>query len=614
MVTQEHIDTVLTESTLDVLDASVGIYWREPVEGQNVTDIDIARSQSRAFSWARDVVIPAETRVQPDRETRTRLSELYYQNRYLPLPMVQREHPFKERYLGIHICTIQGLLLFANESRTIAQRTGLVNQAINMACIITVHSRQDESINSIMKAYLARLFRCCFIYDFTLSAIEGGLALINDEGTAVYMFEAGDLGPEDEACSGQHMLHCVLGVVPLQRLGAAGQVFVQNVPHLYKPDATTENLESIHALAVQLGFTRLTITTTTSSGSDSAVDRPSQPSLPEESPRFIITNFEQISRGLIGGLMDLTVVFDQVLELPVFLLDLLGLSPTKDALVLKITDPSSTYTVGIHDNGVQLLELELVWLMSRGYSPRPSSTAIYSPSPSSPMPLFVTPGRNLDAFLDTYGPFIRILNTNDKFKSTCFDTLSKATLRQDVLVGFPLNSESSTVPNMLEGMGRVQVVIFQGELNMETWIAQVLESLTSSSPLIVLDRVEDFHRIAPGHDETSLGWLKFRQDIQALNAFHLEVIAELVKATNHDLETTVIQLVERSQEKQRVLSMNKSSSRDATMIKDLMVRQSGYAHLLVSYQTNVTMDQVQETQEKLYKRGIHWCLFTMSDL
>ncbi|KAF9119998.1 hypothetical protein BGX30_003431 [Mortierella sp. GBA39] len=214
MVTQEHIDTVLTESTLDAL---VGIYCREPVEGQNVADNNIARPQSRTFSWARDVAMPAETRLLPDREARTRLSELYYQNRYLPLPMVQRErlvyeenirishcmflcnavyyYPFKERYLGTHICTIQGLLLFANGNRTIAQRTGLVNQAINMACTIGVHSRQDESINSIMKAYLARLFPCCFIYDVTLSAIEEGFALIKDEDIAVYIFEAGDLGP-----------------------------------------------------------------------------------------------------------------------------------------------------------------------------------------------------------------------------------------------------------------------------------------------------------------------------------------------------------------------------------------------------------------------------------
>ncbi|KAF9538418.1 hypothetical protein EC957_006765 [Mortierella hygrophila] len=82
-----------------------------------------------------------------------------------------------------------------------------------------------------------------------------------------------------------------------------------------------------------------------------------------------------------------------------------------------------------------------------------------------------------------------------------------------------------------------------------------------------------------------------------------------------ELQTSVIQLVERCREKQRVLSLDGLSSRDAVMLTDLMVRQSGDAHLLVSlYQTNVTVDQIQETQEKLYKRGIHWCLFTLSDL
>lgn len=80
-----------------------------------------------------------------------------------------------------------------------------------MARTIGIHTRQDESINSIMKAYLARVFWCCFIYDSTLSAIGGGPALINNEDVTVDMFEAGDLGSEGDTCSDQYMLHSVRG-------------------------------------------------------------------------------------------------------------------------------------------------------------------------------------------------------------------------------------------------------------------------------------------------------------------------------------------------------------------------------------------------------------------
>ncbi|OAQ31656.1 hypothetical protein K457DRAFT_135822 [Linnemannia elongata AG-77] len=94
-------------------------------------------------------------------------------------------------------------------------------------------------------------------------------------------------------------------------------------------------------------------------------------------------------------------------------------------------------------------------------------------------------------------------------------SLSKATLRQAVLVGSPLNDEAGmTVLSMLESLGPVQIVIFQDELDMETWIAQVQESVPSSSSLTVLDRIEDFRRIIPGYDETSLGWLRSRQVTQ----------------------------------------------------------------------------------------------------
>ncbi|KAF9547755.1 hypothetical protein EC957_007920 [Mortierella hygrophila] len=203
----------------------------------------------------------------------------------------------------------------------------------------------------------------------------------------------------------------------------------------------------------------------------------------------------------------------QVLDLPAFLLDLLHLLAIKDILVLKTTDPSSNYTVGIHDNGVQPLELEAGLAdVSRVLSTAKSDSDLES--------IAIT-----DLNLELAG--------KDKIKSTCFDTLSKATLHQAVLVGSLLNNEAGTVVlNMLESMGRVHVVIFQDELDMETWIAQILKSLTSSSSLTALDQIEDLRKIFPGHDKTSLG----RQAIQALNAFHLEVIAELIKASNQDVQ------------------------------------------------------------------------------
>ncbi|KAG0292399.1 hypothetical protein BGZ96_004146 [Linnemannia gamsii] len=105
----------------------------------------------------------------------------------------------------------------------------------------------------------------------------------------------------------------------------------------------------------------------------------------------------------------------------------------------------------------------------------------------------------------------------------------------------------------------------------------------------------------------SIDWLTLRTISFRGSDFKLGQLVEL--------ETAVIRTVERCREKQRVLKMNGLSSRDLAMVQDLIVRQGGDAHLLVSlYQTQVTMSQIEETQERLYKRGIHWCLFTMSDL
>ncbi|KAF9128183.1 hypothetical protein BG015_004392 [Linnemannia schmuckeri] len=106
---------------------------------------------------------------------------------------------------------------------------------------------------------------------------------------------------------------------------------------------------------------------------------------------------------------------------------------------------------------------------------------------------------------------------------------------------------------------------------------------------------------------TTIDWLTLRYISFRGSDFKLGQLVEL--------EKVVTQMVERCREKQRVLSMNGLTSKDAAMVRDLMVRQGGGAHLLVSlYQTSVTMTQIQETQERLYKREIHWCLFTLSDL
>lgn len=157
-------------------------------------------------------------------------------------------------------------------------------------------------------------------------------------------------------------------------------------------------------------------------------------------------------------------------------------------------------------------------------------------------------GRNLDSFLDRFGPFVRNLNANDKFGpdtiSTLYGsidrkgsaqltnvtislgtldkqsaqrlqymlTLSKTTLQQVVLVGSPPDSNvSEVVVDTLESLEVSQVVLLNDEWNMGAWITQVQESLPSSSTLTVLDQYEDLRRIVPGYDDTSLDWLKDRQ-------------------------------------------------------------------------------------------------------
>ncbi|KAG0216567.1 hypothetical protein BGX33_012506 [Mortierella sp. NVP41] len=154
-----------------------------------------------------------------------------------------------------------------------------------------------------------------------------------------------------------------------------------------------------------------------------------------------------------------------------------------------------------------------------------------------------TYGSGLDSVLLNYGPFIRILNTNDKLGSHIIGFMgdsigreghsqltditivlsdldkensialqstlqsSKATLRQLVLVGRPLDDDVSQVLlSTLEKLEVNRVILFNDGSDMERWTGQMLESLPSSTSLTVLDQVDDLRRIVPGHDETSLTW------------------------------------------------------------------------------------------------------------
>lgn len=157
-------------------------------------------------------------------------------------------------------------------------------------------------------------------------------------------------------------------------------------------------------------------------------------------------------------------------------------------------------------------------------------------------------GPGHDAFLDEYGLFIRTLNTNDKFGTSAIDALyhsirrkrssqlrnvtisvgdldpkgaitvskilkfSNATLTQLVLIGSSVDSQvSKTVAEVLKSLSSVQVVQFDDGSNMEQWIDQVQDSLPEDNSLTVLDRVDDLRKVAPGHDDTSLDWLRVRQ-------------------------------------------------------------------------------------------------------
>ncbi|KAF9146644.1 hypothetical protein BGX30_011836 [Mortierella sp. GBA39] len=106
---------------------------------------------------------------------------------------------------------------------------------------------------------------------------------------------------------------------------------------------------------------------------------------------------------------------------------------------------------------------------------------------------------------------------------------------------------------------------------------------------------------------TSIDWLTIRRVSFRGSDFKN---GNLVK-----LETEVIRLVMQCRDKQRVLSKNGLSDEDAAMVQGLKARQGGDAPLLVSlYHTDVTIDQILETRERLHKQGIRWCIFPMNDI
>ncbi|KAF9152264.1 hypothetical protein BG015_005544 [Linnemannia schmuckeri] len=406
-------------------------------------------------------------------------------------------------------------------------------------------------------------------------------------------------------------------------------------------DAPMRDLESIRALAKSLCFSNLTITITNTTQPHSTHKPPFQSPLLGEFSGSPPNNIQRISRALLGGLKNLSIVSNEALDISAFLRNPQDRPLTEGGLIVTINKPSSMCTVDLYDGNIHLLELEasladvsrmistqtlhgnlqsltitgldpmlteeallartnkikaiihnnldlssliLHWSASAFLQAEAIMRSIYTellvvqtPNPQLPSytlvdntkdHLFVTfslPNSqatksivanvtvrnhepNLGTLLDIYGPFIQILNTNDKLGSTSLNILNdsvrrerssqltsvmislstlntesarklqstfllcSATLQQVVLVGSPLDEKIGlAVLNILESPEVNQVVLFDDGRNMETWIAEVSVSLSISSTLTVLDRVEDIRRLVPGHDDTSLDWLKARQ-------------------------------------------------------------------------------------------------------
>ncbi|KAK3821263.1 MAG: fungal-specific transcription factor domain-containing protein [Benniella sp.] len=231
-----------------------------------------------------NLVVPPEMRILPDLTLRQYLSDLYYENHFVLLPMVQRQvlrvceanihmphclllcnaiyfcgsmfsgdtMPLRkvsgdegsvgedfflrgqalldQKYLTTHVCTIQALLLFAIGHKSPAQRSGFISQAITMALDMGLHIKLDDTVNRFEKAYRARVFWCCFFFDSTSSAIGGKPTLINDEDITVDMTVPGDLGPETDHCSDQYFVHCVRGWTICRKIRKNSKLFFRRPP------------------------------------------------------------------------------------------------------------------------------------------------------------------------------------------------------------------------------------------------------------------------------------------------------------------------------------------------------------------------------------------------
>ncbi|KAG0376544.1 hypothetical protein BGX24_007594 [Mortierella sp. AD032] len=277
----EGIANMLQETTLN----NVAYFGANAAMVTNTfNDEDLWGAQLGASNTAGDVLVPEELQILPDPVTSEQLTELYYKNHYSSLPMVQREvlrvcqenvhiphclllcnavyycgsmyspnavslrrdvndegsvgedffmrgqGMLEKKYLTTHICTVQALLLFAIGHKSPAQRSAFISQAITMALDMGLHNRLDDSVNPYMRAYRARTFWCCYLFDSTASAINGKPGLINDEEIGIDMFTAGELGPESETFSDQYIIHCLHGWQLCRRIRKNSNLITRQSP------------------------------------------------------------------------------------------------------------------------------------------------------------------------------------------------------------------------------------------------------------------------------------------------------------------------------------------------------------------------------------------------
>ncbi|KAG0016745.1 hypothetical protein BGZ82_000969 [Podila clonocystis] len=239
------LSTLLAETTLSNTASTPNDLDEDDLWGPQIGSAHIAE----------DVTVPPEMQIIPDAATRLYLIDLYYkrevlrvceENIHIPhclllcnavyycgsmfsentIPLrkdasdeatvgedfFQRGQVLLEKkYLTTHLCTIQSLLLFAIGHKSPAQRSAFISQAITMVLDMGLHNKLDEHLNPFLRAYRARVFWSCYIFDSTTSAINGKPTLINDDEVTVDLPIPGDLGPENETYSDQYFVHCLKG-------------------------------------------------------------------------------------------------------------------------------------------------------------------------------------------------------------------------------------------------------------------------------------------------------------------------------------------------------------------------------------------------------------------